>query len=140
MSRSRVVGPLALEVHPEPLSICRLAADAEVPAWALGDHPFVSITRTSDELSVVVPTEVVPTTHASMRRDDGWRAIEIVGPFPFSDVGVLLQVAAPLADAGVSILPIATFDTDYVLVQAHRLATAVASLRAAGHTVVDAGG
>jgi hypothetical protein len=62
-----------------------------------------------------------------------------VGPFAFTEVGVLLQVAAPLAAAGISILAMATFDTDYVLVQETRLAGAVAELRSAGHTVRDGG-
>jgi hypothetical protein len=44
-------------------------------------------------------------------------------------------VAAPLAGAGVSIFAVSTFDTDYVLVRADRLAAAVGALRAAGHRV-----
>ena len=51
---------------------------------------------------------------------------------------MLLQIAAPLAAAGISILAMATFDTDYVLVQETQLARVVAALREAGHTVRDA--
>jgi hypothetical protein len=34
-------------------------------------------------------------------------------------------------------MPIATYDTDYVLVRSSQLALAIATLRAAGHTVVE---
>jgi hypothetical protein len=129
--------PLMLDVLAEPLSVLRFAAGADVPGWALHGRSFASVTRTADELSVVCATARVPSTPvpAQAKRDDGWRALKVAGPFAFTEVGVLLQVAAPLAAAGISILAMATFDTDYVLVQEPQLARAVAELRAAGHTV-----
>ena len=130
---------LTLDVLAEPLSVLRFAADADVPAWALRSGSFGTVTRTAHELSVVCATARVspgslPTDAA---REDGWRALEVAGTFAFTEVGVLLQVAAPLAAVGISILAIATFDTDYVLVQETRLTRAVAALRRAGHTVRD---
>jgi hypothetical protein len=105
--------------------------------WALRASSFTSVTRTTDELSVVCATDRVPPLPADARvaRADGWRALKVVGPFAFTEVGVLLQVAAPLAAAEIGILAMATFDTDYVLVQEAQLGRAVAALRAAGHTV-----
>ena len=134
--------PLTLDVLAEPLSVVRFSADTPVPDWALHAGSFGSVTRTADELSIVCATAHVPSTPlaASVARDDGWRALKVVGPFAFTEVGVLLQVAAPLAAAGISILAMATFDTDYVLVQEPQLARAVAELRAAGHTVRGASG
>jgi len=137
---------LTVEVLAEPLSVCRLAADAGVPEWAMRVGPFCSVTRTTDELSVICATAHVPLAgspaaldSAMTAREDGWRALKLVGPFAFTEVGVLLRVAAPLAAAGISILPVATFETDYVLVPKTRLATALAELRLAGRTVVRAG-
>jgi uncharacterized protein len=129
--------PLTLDVLAEPLSVLRLAADADVPAWALRAGTFGNVTRTAHELSVVCTTARVPSASlpADTAREDGWRALEVVGPFAFTEVGVLLQVAASLADARISILAMATFDTDYVLVQETQLAPAIAALRRAGHTV-----
>ena len=132
--------PLSLELLPEPLSVCRLAAGAPLPEWAAHARPFCSVTRTAEELSVICATAEVPAVSALVAREDGWRALRLVGPFAFTEVGVLLRVAAPLADAGVGILPVATFDTDYVLVPEARLPDALAALRAAGHAVVLAGG
>jgi hypothetical protein len=135
--------PLTIEVLAQPLSVCRLAADAVVPEWATRPGPFCSITRTVDELSIICATDHLPPAPSlpalgPAAREDGWRALELVGPFAFAEVGVLLRVAAPLAAAGISILPVATFETDYVLVPETRLASAIAELRAAGHSVVSA--
>ena len=131
--------PLTLDVLAEPLSVWRFAADVDVSEWALRAGSFSSVTRTDDELSVICATARMPSMPlpASTVREDGWRALKVVGPFAFTEDGVLLRVAAPLAAAGISILAMATFDTDYVLVQETQLASAVAELRAAGHTVRD---
>ena len=50
-------------------------------------------------------------------------------------VGVMVSLALPLADAGIPILAIGTYDTDYVLVRHSDLENAFQALRAAGHDV-----
>jgi len=114
-----------------PLSICRLAAHAPIPEWATA-APFFALTRTADELSIICASDRVP---AGVTANGEWRAFRLVGPFEFAEVGILLRVAAPLAAAGVSILPLATYDTDYVLVRTLQLAAAVAALRGDGHEI-----
>jgi len=144
MHTSAVPAALSIEVLPEPLSVCRLTVGTAIPEWAAGAGSFCSVTRTDDELSVICATARVPAdtspaaAQALTAREDGWRALKLVGPFAFSEVGVLLRIAAPLAAAGISILCVATFDTDYVLVSEARLTTALAALRAAGHAVIGA--
>jgi hypothetical protein len=65
-----------------------------------------------------------------------WLArLQTRGPLEFGLVGVLSSVAAPLAESGVGILAIATYDTDYVLVRGSQLDLAVAALRERGHEV-----
>ena len=123
---------LELDVLPGDWAVCRLPADAAVPAWATG--PFASVTRTPDELSVVCPAAGVPADIAASR---GWRLLRLRGPLPLDAVGVLLAVLAPLAAAGVSVLPVGTHDTDWLLLPAARLDAALAALAAAGHRVHD---
>ncbi len=123
----------ALRVLGERLSICRLDAGEEVPAWATGG-PFFSVTRTRDELSVVCPDDVVPP---GISRERGWCALRLEGPFDLSMVGILASVAVPLAEAGASIFAVSTFDTDYVLVREEQLDLAVGTLRARGYKVGD---
>ena len=52
----------------------------------------------------------------------------------------MLSLASPLAEPGVSMMPVATYDTDYVFVRTPQLAQAIAALRSAGHTVLVAEG
>jgi uncharacterized protein len=113
------------------MSICRLDATSMVPDWAV-EGGFFSVTRTDDELSVVCPEKVVPD---EARSEGGWRVLKLEGPFEFSEVGVLASVAAPLAEAGVGIFVVSTFDTDYVLVKEEQLQPTMAALRWQGHEV-----
>ncbi|MDQ5828834.1 MAG: ACT domain-containing protein [Actinomycetota bacterium] len=122
---------LRLSVLEERLAVCRLDPPAEIPAWATG-APFFSVTRTSDELLIVCPEEHVPPGITCER---GWRALRFDGPFEFGLVGVLASVAVPLAQSEVSILAVATYDTDYVLVEESQLPVATWALREWGHEV-----
>jgi len=122
---------LALTTIPETLTICRLAPDSDVPSWAMAG-PFWSITRTPDELSIVVAVESAP---ADIRAEGTWRALRIAGPIPLSAVGILASVTEPLARAGINLFVVSTFDTDYVLVVSDRLEDARFALSDAGHIV-----
>jgi len=120
-----------LSLLAETFIICHLAPDAAMPEWATQGQ-FFSITRTSEELSVIVETSLVP---AGLRTKITWRAMKVHGPFDLSEVGVLASLVAPLADAGVSVFAVSTFDTDYLLVQCSQLREAITRLRNAAHTV-----
>lgn len=113
----------------------RLAADSPLPLWAT-DAEFFSVTRTSDELSIVCSADQIPSGLAS---ETGWRVLKVTGPFALSEVGVLAALSAPLAEAEVSLFAISTFDTDYLLVSEKQLDAAIAALRAAGHRVEQSG-
>lgn len=111
--------------------MCRLAADDEIPQWALRGG-FASVTRTADELSLVCAESVVPQ---GIQREPGWRIFKIEGPLDFALIGILASVAQPLAEAGVSTFTISTYDTDYVMVKQQDLEKAVRALQGAGHCV-----
>ena len=110
-------------------AVCRLSADAvpQLPAGSLA-----SLTRTDEELSLVCEEARAPEAGLCER---GWRALKVAGPLEFSQVGVLASLAAPLAEAGVSLFALSTYDTDYLLVKSAGLERAVAALRGAGHRV-----
>ncbi|HEY4903102.1 MAG TPA: ACT domain-containing protein [Candidatus Sulfotelmatobacter sp.] len=114
-------------------AIIRFASVAAIPAWATNGD-FTSITRTADELSIVCPTKnLPPDIHASHR----WICLELEGPFPFSQTGVLLSFIRPLSENGIPIFTISTYDTDYVLVQEELAGTAVTTLEETGHVMID---
>ncbi len=122
---------LTLRLVPGTFAVCRLPPTAAVPGWALGG-PFASLTRTADELSVVCPEAAVP---AGVDAEGGWACLGVVGPLAFALVGVLAALTRPLAEAGVSLFAVSTFETDYLLVKRAALAKALAALEAAGHRV-----
>jgi hypothetical protein len=111
--------------------IARLGPSDRVPHWA-GGGSFVSVTRSVDELSVVCEEAAIP---AGVTAERGWRCLRVAGTLDFALTGVLAALATPLAEAGVSIFAVSTFDTDYVLVRAIDLGRALEGLRRAGHTV-----
>lgn len=126
---------LELRVLPGRLAVCRLPADAPIPNWAQVST-LVSVTRTADELSIVCSEADVPRDVTAER---GWRALQVAGPLDFALTGVLAALAVPLADAGVSIFALSTYDTDYVLVRHDDLPFAVVALERTGHRVRPGG-
>jgi len=122
---------ITLSVFEGRFAVCRLSAQAEIPGWAL-DEPFFSITRTPDELSIVCPERSVPAGEAC---EKGWNCLKVQGPLDLSMTGVMASLAAPLAEAAISIFTISTFDTDYLLVKEEEFESAILALTGAGHTV-----
>jgi hypothetical protein len=88
---------LTLLVLPDLLAVCRLAPDAATPTWAASTG-FSSITRTSDELSIVCRQEAVPE---EVKCERGWRCLGVAGTIDFAVVGVLASLVTPLAEAGI---------------------------------------
>lgn len=133
-----MVSKQRISVIPGRFAVCRLPADAGVPPWALDEARFVSVTRTDDELSIVCEEDSIPEPPpADLRRESGFTLFKIHGPFPLDAVGILASVATPLAEAGISLLAIGTFDTDYLLVKGEQALRAADVLARAGHALVE---
>lgn len=106
-------------------AICRLAPTEAIPAWAAGE--FVSISRTTDELSIVCDAAHVP---ANVKAERDWRCFALQGPIPFEMVGVASRITKALAEARISVFFVSTYDTDYVLVRSSAVDAATTALRA----------
>jgi hypothetical protein len=115
----------------ETFSICRLERNAPIPEWALTGE-FLSITRTTEELSVVCPQDQVPP---GIQKQEGWKALQVKGPLDFSLTGVLASLTEPLAKEGISVFAISTYDTDYLLVKSEQLKKALRTLRGEGYAI-----
>lgn len=120
-----------LTLLPDRLAVCRLGPDDDAPAWA-DTPPLASVTRTAQELSVVCAEQAVP---ADVKAERGWRAFRLEGPVPFTTVGVVAGLTKPLAEAGVPVFILSTFDTDYLLVKEANLERARKVLVSAGFLV-----
>jgi hypothetical protein len=122
---------LDLALLSDHLALCRLPAGTTMPAWAVSGG-LLSVSWTHDETSIVCSQAAVPL---EVQADAGWRAFKVAGPLDFSLTGILLSIAQPLAEAGISIFAVSTYDTDYVLVKEASLPAAIAALTAFGHRV-----
>lgn len=125
---------LTLSVLSDVLAVCRLDRSLPIPAWSLQD--FFSITRTQDELSIVCPQATVPQESQADGFEGDWRCLKVEGVLDFALTGILVAIAAPLADANISIFAISTYETDYVLVKQADLDRAIQTLLQAGHQLV----
>jgi hypothetical protein len=112
-------------------AIVHLASSAAVPSWAMKGE-FTSVTRTTDELSIICPTQNLPPDVTSSHR---WISLKLEGPFPFSQTGVLLSFIEPLSTNHIPIFAISTYDTDYVLIQQEFLESSLKILTAGGHEI-----
>jgi uncharacterized protein len=115
----------------QTFTLHRLKPEAEIPPQILNSH-FFAITRTDDELSLVLPASLEVR---SERSETGWACFKVEGPLEFGLVGVLAGIAGALAEAGVSIFALSTFDTDYILVKREQVRAARDALGAAGYRV-----
>ena len=69
------------------------------------------------------------------RCERAYRALRVRGPLPLDLIGILAAILDPLAEAGLGIFAISTYDTDYVLVKSGDLPAALDALEGAGHQV-----
>lgn len=120
-----------LTLLPELFAISQLAAIVPIPGWAT-QGSFFSVTRTSDELSVVCEHSRIP---AGVRSQPGWSVLKVHGPFDLTETGVLSSLASSLAEAKLSLFTIPTFDTDYLLVASETVSAAINTLERAGHKI-----
>ncbi len=110
-----------------PMSICRIETiDSFHPVC----EPFF-LSRTDDEISLVCPTENVPS--GVLERDDGWRMFRFSGQLDLSLIGILSRLSALLAENGIGIFVISTFGTDYILVKEENMGKAEQILSSNGY-------
>ena len=122
---------LSLSLLPHSYAVCQFHPDKHIPYWALlGD--FVSLTRTHEELSIVCQQDNVPD---DIEAERGWRCVQVQGAFDFSAAGVHASLATPLAEADISVLAIATYATDYLLIKEQHAERALQVLEQAGHYI-----
>ena len=69
--------------------------------WLADARGFVSVTRTTEELSIICPDELVPP---DVRCERGFRLLKVEGPLPFDAVGIIARLAGVLAAVQISLL------------------------------------
>lgn len=123
--------PLTLTVQLGRWAVCRFAAGTD--CRVLQDDLF-TVVWTPDETSVVCRYEAAPT---AVPTQGPFVMLKVQGPLDFSLTGIMASLTKPLAEAGVSVFTISTYDTDYLLIGEAKLSEAVTALRAAGFQVTE---
>ena len=90
--------------------------------------------KTDEEKSLVCLTDKVPDN--IIEREDGWKAFRIQGVLDFSLIGILSKISGLLAENGIGIFAISTFNTDYILIKRENFQKAVSVLENSGFTIV----
>ena len=111
------------------LSVCQVKNLADV-------NDFLFLAKTDKELSVVCETAKVPEN--TINREDGWTAFRVEGSLEFSLVGILADLSHCLANAGISIFAVSTYDTDYILVKKDNWDKSKSALLNAGYEITEA--
>lgn len=116
---------LRLATLPGRYAISWLEPGEGVPDWFPGEAELQSLTRTKDELSLVTEEEAVAP---GIKSEKGWRALKVLGPLEFSLTGIMARLSGALADEGISLFALSTYNTDYILVKEEDLERAKVAL------------
>lgn len=120
---------MTLRTINEDFSICKLKDYSQIEI----NQPFVFTGSTDEEKSLVCPTRLVPSD--VIERSDGWKAFKIEGVLDFSLIGIIAKISTILADNGIGIFVVSTFNTDYILTKSDRFEEALRLLSTAGYSI-----
>lgn len=112
------------------LTVCKVPSEKDFDL----SREFYFIGRTDEEFSLVCRT--VDTPANTTEREDGWKGFRIQGVLDFSLIGILSKISGILAENGVGIFAVSTYNTDYVLMKADQFDAGMKALADAGYTIV----
>jgi len=122
---------MILEKLREELTVCKLASTAELDL----SRELYFIGKTDEEISLVCKTADTPAH--TLAREDGWRGFRIRGVLDFSLIGILAQLTTILAENGIGLFAVSTYNTDYILVKDESFGRAIELLAAKGCEVAE---
>lgn len=124
---------LTMKLLKEKFGVCRLDKNSLIPEWSQNGN-FLSVTRTSDELSIVCDEDSIPN---DVKCEKDWRILKVEGPLDFSLIGILSKISTILVQKGISIFAISTYDTDYILVKDRDIKDAIDSLTKEHYEIIQ---
>lgn len=125
---------MKLEKIKQEFSVCKIK-DTSVINW---EDTYCFVGKTEEELSLVCTTSYVPAE--TIEREDGWKALRIQGVLDFSLIGILSRITGILAENGIGIFAVSTYNTDYILTKAEDYEKGLEVLAEAGYTIVENNG
>lgn len=127
---------MKLKVLRQTYAVVKLPPELPIPEWAVRRDELLSVSWTSEELSIVCPSPCVPGHLEEAAVETGWRGIKVEGMLDFGLTGILASLAVLLARERISIFAVSTYNTDYLLVKEAALERAIAVLQQEGHEFI----
>lgn len=120
---------MELKIIEADFTVCQVEDYSQVDL----DQEYCFTGKTDEENSLVCPSEAVPAN--VLKQDDGWKAFRIQGVLDFSLIGLLSKIATLLAENGIGIFAISTYNTDYILTKTENFGRAIQILSNAGYQI-----
>ena len=108
---------MVLELLDKDYSVYQFNVDHQINK-NIFDHDFISITKTKNEISVVATTGLF---EQFVKREDNWKILKIDGILDFNLTGIISKISAILANNGISVFVISTYNTDYIMIKEDKL-------------------
>lgn len=93
-------------------SICKLEGTLDT---AMLQNKFCFISTTDNEVSLICPTQFIPTNVIAV--ENGWSCFRIAEDAAFEKYGMIAFLTDIIAAEKTGVLVVATFDTDYLFVK-----------------------
>ena len=120
---------LKLKILNDEYAMHQLPPDGKIPEDVF-KADFYSITRTDDELSIIAEARI---SIKSNKVETDYSCMKLIGEFEVLTTGIWASITTILADAGISVLAVTTYNTDYFLVKTAHLDKAVAAFKKNGY-------
>lgn len=124
---------LILYVLKDRFGICKLGKEEGLPEW-VKKSDFISLTWTPEELSIVCEVNCIPE---NIKVEKPWKCLKVKGPLDFGLTGILAELSQVLAEAGIEIFAISTYNTDYIFIKEKELEHSIKVLSRAGYNFQD---
>ena len=125
-----IKGKMELKSLELDLTVCKVSSESELDL----SKDFYFIGKTDEEFSLVCRTEDTPQN--TVEREDGWKGFRIQGVLDFSLIGILSKISGILAENGIGIFAVSTYNTDYILVKQENFSKAMQVLAASGYKII----
>ena len=125
-----------LTLHPGTWIVAKLqTAESAIAALPLLQPPLYCLLGDDHGWTLVGESSIEAklTDVVSLERD--WCCFQVDGVLEFSMVGVLAELTQGLANAGVSVYALSSFETDYLLVKKDDRSSAVRAMEQRGHVI-----
>jgi len=120
---------MKLQIIKGEYSICKLASMEQIDFSA----ELIFIAKTPDEISIVCESTHIPQNAIAV--ESGWKALKVSGVLDFGLIGIVAKISNILANAGISIFVVSTYNTDYILMKAASFDKGLEALVGEGYSV-----